>query len=323
MPYKIEHWFRFWVVGLVKRFEFVFDERIRAGSNEHFHHFLLGYLLPSILEIEALRPSDDDLFYFNSCGPVMDVVLAEVCDALNLRYEILHKDMQDMAEHHIRIIPQRWDSALLNPHLKKAATPRFEKLRNKVMEYPDLVRFRLSDDLEPKLRHLLGKSKQVLTKVFDLETELIEQDAVGPLLLLKRSDAEEFYSEGGSARFSGYGVTRRSLQGLDKVAAELNAAGISAQVFEPGRHTLKEQIRAFHYCSGMIGIRGAEFANLVWVRPGAKVIMVTPDSMKKPSVQRFLGKVMQVEFSEVTVDSDHPDLSSALSVLATEVVHAG
>jgi capsular polysaccharide biosynthesis protein len=51
---------------------------------------------------------------------------------------------------------------------------------------------------------------------------------------------------------------------------------IPATIYEPGRYTLVEQIRTFYNADGVVAIRGADLANLLWLKPGSLVFMVNP-----------------------------------------------
>jgi len=64
--------------------------------------------------------------------------------------------------------------------------------------------------------------------------------------------------------------------GIDEAANELQKNNIPVEVFQPGDHSLEDQILAFKACDGVIGIMGAEFSNLIWMEPNKKVVIFTP-----------------------------------------------
>lgn len=95
-------------------------------------------------------------------------------------------------------------------------------------------------------------------------------------LLLRRSASHVFY-QGSGAEVPGYGTSRRSLVNLDEVSEYLTRIGIPNTVYEPGAHCLGCQIAAFGAAKKIIGVRGAEWANVVWSTPGLRVRVIDPN----------------------------------------------
>jgi capsular polysaccharide biosynthesis protein len=118
-------------------------------------------------------------------------------------------------------------------------------------------------------------------------------------LILARSAEPNYYAEGGGAERPKYGTSRRALTGIEEAAQELRQRGIPTQVFEPGIHSLTEQIHTFRHCRGVIGIKGAEFANLIWLKPASRVILIKPSIMGTPPVQMCLADVLGLHYVEV------------------------
>ena len=116
--------------------------------------------------------------------------------------------------------------------------------------------------------------------------------------------------KGAPPRILGYGVGRRSLEGVGAAASVLRGRGYRVRVFEPGAHTLREQIRAFHASKGVIGIVGAELANILWMTPGSKVIVVKPLTMDWPMLSPILARILDLEYVSMSPEPDgmHPRL---------------
>jgi hypothetical protein len=74
----------------------------------------------------------------------------------------------------------------------------------------------------------------------------------------------------------GYGAQTRAITNIDDVTEHLRRAGVPHCVYEPGSHSLGCQIAAFGNAARLLGMRGAEWANLVWSRPGVRVRMLDP-----------------------------------------------
>ncbi len=132
----------------------------------------------------------------------------------------------------------------------------------------------------------------------------------GHWLLLRRSQEHEYYRPGGKAEAAGYGVSRRAITNFDALAEELLGAGLKVKGYEPGAHDLAHQIRTFHGAQGIIGIRGAEFANVLWMRPGMKALMLaTPDQQRTPTA--VLAQVLGVRFAAIPTQSTHPAIAAS------------
>ena len=132
-------------------------------------------------------------------------------------------------------------------------------------------------------------------------------------LLLKRSEEPSFYRPDGPAEKPNYGLTRRSIANLDALAAELESRGMPVRIYEPGQDDLATQVRTYHAAAGVIGIRGAELANIVWMRPGSGVVMLVTPVKRENNVARHLAIVRGLRMQQIAVDSDHP-IASADSV---------
>lgn len=279
-----------------------FDEATSYGSREHFHHFLLGYLLPALHEAIRIEtrgaPSQHDRKYLTrSCGPLMDPVAAEMFALHGLTHETLPADRPWKGT---SVLAPRWDSDLLALSRRQASTEKAP----------------LKSRLKEPIKRLLGRSpanflaraRRVRAKTLDrLEqsgTDFSNGPFAGRYLLIKRSPPADFYKEDGPAKIAHYGTGRRALRGVDEAADALRQAGVPIRVVEPGAIGIKAQIEAFHSCAGVIGVRGAEFANTFWSRPGTRVIMIKPSSM--PGTPPILGfaKPWGLDFHTLNADPD-------------------
>src|SRR5262245_48521827 len=79
------------------RYFMAFDERRGTRVQEHFFHFMWGYLLPAasaIIDMQAGASTDRvrDEFVFSSCGPVMDAKTAEMARLLGIESSIVHDE---------------------------------------------------------------------------------------------------------------------------------------------------------------------------------------------------------------------------------------
>jgi hypothetical protein len=155
----------------------------------------------------------------------------------------------------------------------------------------------------------------VLARVGPREAGTPSGGDVASYYILKRSQEPAFYAlEGGGAQRPTYGTSRRSLVGIEEAAVALSRQSQRVAVFEPGRHTLAAQIRTFRGCKGIVAIRGAELANIVWMDPGSKVIVINAGRfhLSAPPAQA-LAKLLGLEYVEIDCGDDpYPPLRDDL-----------
>ena len=261
------------------------------GSREHYFHFLLGYLLPGLFRSLGRGHSGT----FLSCGPLMDPLIHQACALLGLDARI---DRGDSSLPDARVPCPRWDQWLTHPNRKSAVDRLGDMLPGSTRRQLAYIR-----------RQLLDAANSQSSTVFTGNEEW---------LLLRRSPPHTFYHPQGAAQYSGYGTERRAIQNLPQLATAMTDAGLSVRIYEPGVHTLDHQIRTFHNARGVVGVRGAEFANLVWMRKGAHALMLATPISRENNASRNLAAVRGIHFSSLSVDGSHshvnPDrLMAALS----------
>ena len=224
-----------------------------------------------------------------SCGPVMDRVLAEALSGLcpGLR--------------------------LLPPEEHALASARHEVL--------DLPRWDLHDP-PPERAALLG---QWMRRVAEVGPRLAGATcpcggsavAPGAVVMLDRSELEPFYAPGGAAEIKGYGRSRRALSNLHEAAEAVARAGWPVAVYEPGAHAYGCQVATFAGARALVGIRGAEWANLIWTRPGTPVFMVCPTRMRGwPFGTLVAAKAIEVHQAPAEGMTPAIEISELLAFLA-------
>lgn len=97
----------------------------------------------------------------------------------------------------------------------------------------------------------------------------------------------DFYSQSGPAINKGYGRSRREISNLQHVSSHLGKIGVDFGVFEPGVHSLACQTSVFGRAERIFGIRGAEWANLIWVKPTTEIFVVFNEGLETPFVPRL------------------------------------
>ena len=282
----------------------LFDSELRYGSKEHYFHFLWGYLLPAVREIYRSRTDTPKYHYlFESCGPVMDRVTEEVIAlfALNARISSLHCTLEQNAA--ATVLP-RWDIYLLRDFVLGLEVAPYSRMSKRTFRQR-LLRDLMRPEFVKGFRADLSCIRSLfLAHVRCGETDLKQADKGRKYYVLARSSMPDFYAQHGQAKIKGYGTSRRSLQGISAFIERFNNPALNLARYEPGKQTLVHQIRTFSSASGVIGIKGAEFANLLWAPKDCRVIMIRPSKMLTAPVQGKLASLLGLEFSELVVPGD-------------------
>jgi hypothetical protein len=271
-----------------------------SGSKEHFFHFVWGYLLPATREMLRINEETgrSNSFVMESCGPLMDELTIETAYKLGL--DIYCRELSD-TEIKDGLLVERWDRVLrlwTDWYINKEGDmpAHSEQLEMPTSIMTDIGRF-LTD---------IQTIRNTFLNAAGIRANRID----GEFLILKRSEEPDYYKPGGGAVRLTYGNSRRALTGIDKAVQILNRRGYKVASFEPGRHSLFRQIEVFHNATGIAGIRGAEFAGMIWMRPGAAVIMLEPPEMPGYGVQHLQAIILNLRFTHLMTggETSFPEL---------------
>ena len=222
-----------------------------GGSREHFFHFLLGYLLPVVHE-QRIR----GLSHFGvlDCGPLMTPILTSTLSRLELSFEVTRNERTTSY-----VVVPPWDTQWGFTHyitnIHTAAQIVKDKWSNGIHECP------------------------------------AESCPETSTILLARSPSHSFYKGNGKAEIPSYGLDRRGVINWPEVSQFLTEKGINSDLYEPGTHSLSCQINVFRKARTIVGMRGAEFANLVWAESKPQIMVFNPykDEGPIPYMSRSLG----------------------------------
>ncbi|MEP0708728.1 glycosyltransferase 61 family protein [Parvibaculum sp.] len=241
------------------------------GSVQHYWHFMFGYLLPA-MDYITTRDGADETYLIESCGPVMDKLLVEALPALGADFRILDKaEIATAFAGCQRVDLDHWDHYTLDPAKR-------DELRSRIDRVVPILRARMPN------RCPCGVTETCRNRI----------------LLLDRSSMPDFYKPGGGTDSPSYGSARRAIRNLAETRQRMRARGYPVIVYEPGRHELGCQIDVFSNARGVVGIRGAEFANMLWAPAGIPVYMLTPVGPRQPRAkyQECLSGCLRQNFVE-------------------------
>jgi len=239
-----------------------------GGSREHFFHFLLGYLLPLVGEQSQRRVSR---FGVLDCGPLMNPHLVGTLERLHFSFEVVEN--------------------------RRITRPLFVPLWD-LSDWTD----------EVVIQRAVDRVRTAWSSVADCQTDASNPCAHHHRLLLARSPMHAYYGAQGGAEVGGYGVGRRNVLNLGEVSQYLTDCGVDHALYDAGQHSLACQIGAFSRATHVVGMRGAEWANVIWSSPSTKALVFDPNPPATALMNLLRGRrinfrVMRVETSHVSI---HP-----------------
>jgi len=133
----------------------------------------------------------------------------------------------------------------------------------------------------------------------------IQRSVEQKTLLLKRSSPNNLYNqqkiEGELHRI---GTERRALINLNYGKRRFVEMGYDCEIYEPGYQTIVDQIRKFQSANMVVGIRGAELANVVWLEEGCKVVVIDNFTDKFGSPAEQIAFARKCSFDSIHVSND-------------------
>lgn len=292
-------------------------------------------------------------FAFVNCGSIMNKVLKEALDIYNISFEIIENEDPAIVKNLRTILVPRWDLWLVylyypsktkskillykyyltrlelkfRTYLQSSLLPGVKSKKRNTGTKAKPAFFFLTDTVfnstkrkivfnrrkfEGSLYNAILEIKRTTFKILEYNAELIRIYA-GCYLILRRSPPPQEVQIDGLIDRSFGGTARRGLQGIEEAVKFLNNEGLPVKIFEPGQYSLKDQIAVFQNCSGIIAIRGSEFANLIWMKPRSKVILIQPINMEDTNCQKPLADLLDLEYSVIkTNEGAYPMLNAEL-----------
>jgi hypothetical protein len=234
-----------------------------AGSVEHYHHFLLGFLVPLILHrrITWQNPAYEQVL-IRSCGP-------------------MDEHIRQLGAKRIAIMDKTEHRAL------GESRPRFGNFlpaRAKPLRYLELS----GHDYPVRYSHgTFARARSALCEMFDDDIRAFEQslaagsDAGSPRILMVQRDNPHPFYRSKQAETKEAGAARRSIPNHAEIFGELARRFGNARNVTLENLTLPHQIALFSSADVIIAQHGAALSNLIWTRPGATVVEIVPRTLSQ------------------------------------------
>ncbi len=273
-----------------------------SGSVEHYHHFLLGFLVPLLHHRrKTWLNSDFSRVLIRSCGP-----LDQVIDQLKLD-KVATLDKRE----HQRIgasAPRQSLGRLLNLPRRRGA---LQFMETRGFDLPVGYDFKAFADAKEvvalRLRDAIAAARGDVDGVFG--------DARPRILLIHRGRPDPFYLSD-SAESKGAGALRRSIRNHDELVERIAGAfGHCASVALEGL-PLARQVALFAAADVIVAQHGAALANLIWADRRAVVIEIVPQTLSQTIKNiDFFGNLawcLRQPHRRVMQADDHGDVDANL-----------
>jgi hypothetical protein len=258
----------------------------RDGSVEHYYHFLLGFLVPLVGAMSARGElAHCSEIIVRTCGP-MDRLLDELdIEELLVVDKLRHESSLSAYDPGDRIVIEGYD--------RPCAYDRAVFLRA-AAQLREILSTRITDILDGPLR---------------------SWPPGGRLLLIQRGPGLPFYRSTLSES-PGSGQERRSIGNHVAFRHALSTAFTGCLNVSLERASLAFQIALFGNADVVVAQHGAALANLLWARPGTRVIEVYPDDLPENKAGYFsnLAACVGAEYSRIIQNGRYGAIDPALVV---------
>jgi hypothetical protein len=252
-----------------------------GGSCEHYYHFLLGYLLPLAAFLARRRSTDDRILLVRSCGPLDRVTCELALPSLLLCERSTHAGIKALIAH----------SAGCD--IEEVAGFDFGRLPEDECQY-DIA------GIEAGIKFVRLR----LAGPIALATAKIDAVWRGRprVLMIERGEPDPFY-QSSLAEHRNASNKRRSIANHRELAKSMAAAYRGFQNLQIETTPLAEQIAMFGLADIVVAQYGAALANIVWMRRGAHVIEIAPDTRKVlKTVFSQLAQSCGVDYARIRQD---------------------
>jgi hypothetical protein len=223
---------------------FVVDIKNKAGSVQHYFHYILGYLIPIFHNYEKIFNSHNANVILKSCGILdkhtlsFDFKKVHLLDKDDFIYNKIHSLY--LLEIEGRDKPQFYDYTAF-----QSAVERMKVVWNK----------KWSEALNWANNQFIDKKHKIL--------------------LIRRIAPNTFYYSNKSES-RGAGSSRRSIKNHDNLLMSLRSEFDCCLDCSLENMDLVKQCALFHACDLVVAQHGAALANTIWMKPDSFVIEIVP-----------------------------------------------
>ena len=268
----------------------------------HFYHFLIGYLLPSIEIILRKGKQHKNMpaeYLLEISVPELKTIAQDVLRLLDCTsYQIVDKKPNAVTK--VIKVP-RWDQAL-SYHAAWIERKLWLITKNIIKEVlwykstPKLLVYFACKRKIHSFHHLIRTKLNNGPKIADVKS----------VLFITRTPARKSREHEDMDTWNPQKAKSRvAFINTDITIEKFLNNGIQLTPFEPGTHTIVEQIKQFANCDVIIAMRGAELANVFWMRSGAKVFVMDSRPKSLPSHTKSLANLLNIEYVEFKKGIDH------------------
>lgn len=282
----------------------------RGGDLGNYWHYLFGFFIPfSYLLWKRPELFEGKKLILDSCNPLTDALAKEYLNHLGVEHEF-----EELTEKTIGMTRKEWKS--IRRKIWRRLSYAERKFRGDNASWFTYHHFKFKKNLiiiprwdkyleefgnfPPSFKKELNSYRKfIIFKVLGLKPIPLENKS---WLIIKRAAPPEIISSeaGKKARwFPGYGSERRELRGIEEGVKELESVGYLVKARSTGDLGLLQQITEFYSSKVLVGVRGAEFANMIWMDPESKVYLWMSSSFQNEPIQRKLASACQIRYHEI------------------------
>jgi Glycosyltransferase 61 len=231
-----------------------------TGSLDRFHHFLLGFFIPIVYQLStSWAKAKFNNLIVRSCGPLDSLMREFGHDRIEIIDKDQHRQMAEAAVH--------GDPACADMSLGENVKLRFVTIHG--CDYPETYDKRKFE----KARDVLQSIVAIRSEIHALMDHWPREGA--RILLIQRGSSLAFYHSEQSV-LKGSGRDRRSIANHEELHQSLRRDHAGCLNVLTENLTLARQFALFSLADIIVAQHGAALANIVWARPSATVIEITP-----------------------------------------------
>ncbi len=208
----------------------------QAGSVQHYFHFLLGFMVPLVIRLENDPPPKPSKISIRSCGPMDRHLISLKYSQLNIIPPLAHK------------------IGRFNPFITCETLPGF-------------------DAVERYDKSALSAAAKIIKARLNVKSR--ERTGQLPKVVAINRSVDRFYNTR-SSEIKDSGAQRRSIPNFGELEKHLSSTCPDYNSLILEEASLAQQIGHFQSADVIIAQHGAALANLIFSKPGAKIIEILP-----------------------------------------------